>query len=147
MKQEIMITTKDRKITAKLYENNKLICKAHATCHPEDKFDLCEGSRIVVERLKAKYEEIKSRTKYDRFADGEFQIYCKSHRDAYLFVEELKTKGFIISSDFYKETYLCDSVTFQCHKNKFTGNQILWVKGFNYAAAHIKSFDNFKTTD
>ena len=49
--QEIHITRKDNEIHAILKEDGKVIKRSVAKCHPEDKFDFQNGSKLAYDRL------------------------------------------------------------------------------------------------
>lgn len=56
-KQEIHITRKDNEVHAILKENDKVIKRTVAKCHPEDEFDFKVGSKLVYDRLFEKDNE------------------------------------------------------------------------------------------
>ena len=60
-KQEIHITRKDNEVHAILKENDKVIKRTVAKCHPEDAFDFKVGSKLVYDRLFEKDNEDESR--------------------------------------------------------------------------------------
>ena len=50
-KQKVVITTDGKTTLARLYDGKKVIDRAEAKCHPEDKFDLTIGAKLAFERL------------------------------------------------------------------------------------------------
>lgn len=48
---KLVITTKGKRVTAKLYYNEKVISRKEASCHPDDEFDFKQGVKLVIDRL------------------------------------------------------------------------------------------------
>lgn len=48
---KLVITTKGKRVTAKLYCNERLISRKEASCHPDDEFDFKQGVKLVIDRL------------------------------------------------------------------------------------------------
>lgn len=48
---KLVITTKGKRVTAKLYYNERLISQKEASCHPDDEFDFRQGVKLVIDRL------------------------------------------------------------------------------------------------
>lgn len=49
--RRIVIETDGKRVTANYYNNDKLLAKSVARCHPEDKFDFFTGAEIAFRRL------------------------------------------------------------------------------------------------
>ena len=74
-KQEIHITRKDNEVHAILKENDKVIKRTVAKCHPEDEFDFKVGSKLVYDRLFEKdNEDEKSKNKETNKLKYEFKV-------------------------------------------------------------------------
>lgn len=48
---KLVITTKGKRVTAKLYCNERVISRKEASCHPDDEFDFRQGVKLVIDRL------------------------------------------------------------------------------------------------
>lgn len=48
---KLVITTKDKRVTAKLYCNERLISQKETNCRPDDEFDFKQGVKLVIDRL------------------------------------------------------------------------------------------------
>lgn len=48
---KLIITTKGKRVTAKLYYNEKVISQKEASCHPDNEFDFKQGIKLVIDRL------------------------------------------------------------------------------------------------
>lgn len=49
--RKLVITTKGKRVTAKLYCNERVISQKEASCHPDDEFDFKQGVKLVIDRL------------------------------------------------------------------------------------------------
>lgn len=70
-KQEIHITRKDNEVHAILKENDKVIKRTVAKCHPEDEFDFKVGSKLVYDRLFEEDENVEATKPKHEFKVGD----------------------------------------------------------------------------
>lgn len=91
-KQKIVITT-DGKITkARLYDDEKLVRQAVASCAPGDKFDFNVGANLAFTRLIGTVPTATS-LDWDKFAHGKLQV--KVSRKTYdAFMKQCEQRGF-----------------------------------------------------
>ena len=48
---KLVITTKGKRVIAKLYYNERVVSEKETSCHPNDKFDFRQGVKLVIDRL------------------------------------------------------------------------------------------------
>jgi hypothetical protein len=72
-KQEIVITTDGRITKARLYDNEKLVKQAVASCAPDDKFDFNVGASLAFTRLMGTSPTAAS-LDWDKFAHGKLEV-------------------------------------------------------------------------
>ena len=90
--QKIVITTDGRITKARLYDNEKLVRQAVASCAPDDKFDFYVGACLAFGRL---IESFPTETSldWDKFAHGKLAVKVnKKNYDA--FMKQCYQRGF-----------------------------------------------------
>lgn len=82
--KKIVITTDGRITKARLYEDEKLVRQAVASCAPDDKFDFDVGARLAFERLIGT-SPVATSLDWDKFAHGKLEVKVnKKSYDAFM---------------------------------------------------------------
>lgn len=90
-KQKIVITTDGRIVKARLYDDEKLVRQAVASCAPDDKFDFNVGARLAFERLMGTSPTAAS-LDWDKFAHGKLEV--KVNKKTYdAFMKQCEQRG------------------------------------------------------
>lgn len=90
--QKIVITTDGGITKARLYDNEKLVRQAVASCAPDDKFDFNVGANLAFTRLMGT-SPVATSLDWDKFAHGKLEVKVnKKNYDA--FMKQCEQRGF-----------------------------------------------------